>query len=688
MVPRPSRTSGGRARAKDAQPLSGGCRPSPRLVLGLLGVALVIPLLGMAARDAQRPAGTNLRTLSDPIDPGQQTDLQFGERSHWLQPWRAYLDTVPAGTLRQGLGIDFNVPPERAAAVARLLSAAGFRRVRYEIGWCSLSYTNPHRISEPGPIETTLRAFRRYHLRPLILLNANDRCPGPLHRFRLHVTVPAHAGDRQLQLDSESVSRVLPSLTGLDSEKGVAAAMLFTRVAGTTVTLSQPLDRDLAPGFYDASTLRYQPFGQTGTSGFEQTLQGWVDYAGVVTREVKAVLGSDAFDVEVWNELSFGSDFLDVNRYYAPATASVDLLQTEQQILQRTVDYLRDPAHGVTGVGIGDGFASQRPWDSGANVPAGVTAIDKHPYAGPVSFPAHATFNKVRPLDARGSPEGSQDAGGNWHDSFVPRYTAFFPEYYLTGIQTENLVRDLSPITTDVLGVPHGRETHAPGAAPPKMWLTEIGLNPSEVPAAVLPRFKAKMALRAVTAWIGKGAAAVYLFAAGDANGPWGLVDQGAPRGGSTLEALSRLTRALRSGASQITRPASPKLLAVSDRHDHVQFLGDGTGAHPALANRDVVTFFPFQVSNRRLVVATYVMTRNLLTRYRPRLPQSNPLEYDLPEEHFRLTIEGVARLGRAIGASDPLTGKTVPVKVVSRSGNRVTLDIPLTDSPRLLTFG
>jgi hypothetical protein len=32
------------------------------------------------------------------VDPMQQTALAFGARSHWLQPWRAYLDTVPSLT--------------------------------------------------------------------------------------------------------------------------------------------------------------------------------------------------------------------------------------------------------------------------------------------------------------------------------------------------------------------------------------------------------------------------------------------------------------------------------------------------------------------------------------------------------------------------------------------------------------
>src|SRR5581483_9534840 len=108
---------------------------------------------------------------------------------------------------------------------------------------------------------------------------------------------------------------------------------------------------------------------------------------------------------------------------------------------------------------------------------------------------------------------------------------------------------------------------------------------------------------------------------------------------------------------------------------NHAQFEGDGTPQHPTLYDRDVVGFFPFQLANRRAAIALYVMTRNLLTSYRPRLPRTAPKRYDLPPETFRLTIEGTARLRSRIRATDPLDGRTVPVKVVSRTANRIVVD-------------
>jgi hypothetical protein len=478
-------------------------------------------------------------------------------------------------------------------------------------------------------------------------------------------------------------SRIVPGRTGLDSTTSYkAAAYLFTRVDGNTVTLSRPLTRALPAGTYGASTLEYVPFTRPGDDRFDATMAGWLRYVGLVTHAVKSILGSEQFDVEVWNELSFGSDFLDVNTYYSPALVQDALAQNEHQILQQTVTYIRNPAHGVSQIGIGDGFANERPWESGTNTPAGLTAIDKHPYPPRRTFPQQATFNGVRPVDALGRPEGTRDAEGNWHDAFIPRYTAFFPEYFLSGIQTETDIRDLSPLVTGIYGTPHGRRTHAPGASPPAVWLTEAGMDPAGIPVQVLPRFQGKEALRWVSAWIGKGASALYFYATSSPG--WGMVEPSAPQGGPALRALGRLTTVLSQGAGRITRPRAIRLRSVGDSANLEQFAGDGTAAHPPLYDRDVVGFFPYQVSNDRIVIPTYVMTRNMLQTYHPKLASSDPARYDMPPASFRLTITGTAGL-RSVSAYDPLDGRTTAVKVVARSGNRLVVDMALTDSPRLL---
>jgi hypothetical protein len=336
-------------------------------------------------------------------------------------------------------------------------------------------------------------------------------------------------------------------------------------------------------------------------------------------------------------------------------------------------------------VGIGNGFATERPWDAGSTSPPGLTAIDKHPYSRRVHFPQPGRYSGDRAVDALGRVDERQDGDGTRHDGFSPHYSAFFPEYYLSAIQGEHLVRDLSPITTEVSGVPHGRRTRPPDGQPPTVWLTELGLELSEAPEPALMRVKTKLALRAAAAWLNKGVEALYLYAV--RHGRWTLVEPGAAGGGPVLRALRRFTLAF-AGPPRLGRRLRLTLDAISTRSTGVQFEGDGTPAHPPLADRDVVAFLPFQVTDRRVVAPVYVMTRDLLRPYRARLAGSDPRRFDLPPEAFRLTVGGVAGLGRSVRATDPLTGRAVPVRVISRARDRLVVELPLTDSPRLLVLG
>ncbi len=675
---------------------------------------------------APAPSPDGFKGLMTPIDPTQQTLLEFGDRSHWLQPWRGYLDTVPATKLRDALGINIgDVPAAQVPALARLLAASGIKRVRYEIGWGSIDFDDPTRLSNADAVRTVLSALRDNGIRPLILLNSHHGIPTATRAFDAGVTAPAARGARQLRLDASTVAAAIPGRTGLNSLTGEykAAEFLFTSINGDVATLSKPLPRDIATGTYRAATLKYEPFGPPRlTDGspnprFERTLAGWLDYVGVVTRQARDLMGNDNFDVEIWNELSFGSDFLYSERYYEtpPVAGSGDVTRV---IPERTVKWLRDPANGVSGVGITNGFESQRPWASGATSPVGLTGISKHPYMGIRRFPQDAANHAAgnRPLNALGEPDGVYDPATNsWRDNFVPTYDSFFPEYHLSAVQTEHLVRDLSPITTDVYGTPHGRFTKPDGGAPPAMWVTEWNLDPTGAdpsdpanldagPIATLSEadrkhLQAKGALRFFTSWVNKGGAAAYLYAA--KHGNLSLVDPafftalqqnggaypGDQLGGETMDSIRRLSQAL-TGAVELGETRTLSLIEVSDNEHRKQFEGDGTAGHPTLYDRDVTAFHPYQVNDRRFVIPTYVATRNIAKLYRPTAPASDPTRYDLPESSYRLTIGGLRSSGEIrVGATDPLSSQTVPVRIVSREADRVVVELPLTDSPRLLTI-
>jgi len=676
--------------------------------------ALALALALSALCSASAEAGT----LSNPIDPWQQTALSsFPERSHWLQPWRAYLDTVPASRLRSAIGINFDPSAAEAAATARLLGASGFSRARIEEAWSNVNYDERSRLDNLSEFRASLIALRDNGIRPLILLNANHGAPGPTKRFSAHLVAPAAQGAREVKLDAATANAIVPGRTGLNALHAYKAAdILFTGVsADGTATLSKPLPEQLPAGSYPATTLAYRPFEQpllgdgSPNPAFEATMAGWLSYVDLVTREARAALGSTDFDIEVWNELGFGSDFLDARTYYDPApdTGTGD---TKRAILDRTVAWIRDPAHGLSGVGIGSGFASQTPFAAGSTSPVGLTAIDKHPYQNMMRFPGMQLSANQPPLDARGQLDGDLIGDDTWADRYTPSYEAYFPEYSLSAIQAETLVRDMSPISTPIGGVLHGRDTHPAGGSAPQVWITETGMdvtrpesadpNPPDPPAAYMgpadiAHLRAKATLRAAVAFVNKGVSAIDFYAAKDPN--WALIpssffDQvdaaggaypGDNAGGETMAAMRRMMARL-AGPDQVSgRQLS--LQAISDSQNQIQFAGDGTSAHPNLYNRDVLAFLPFQVTDNRFVIPTYIMTRNIAELYRPDAPTSDPSRYDLPPADYQLTIGGVDGSMASVSAYDPLTDASTPVTVVARAPNHLVIEMPLTDSPRLL---
>jgi hypothetical protein len=691
------------------------------VVLVLLGLAVVGGVLVLVTDGEPAPAPETFRR---PIDPVQQTAVGFGRRSHWLQPWRAYLDTISATKLRDAIGINFNVDPTEASATARMLARNGFRRARIEIGWEQIGYDDSTQLRDSKRLRALVGALARHGIRPLVLLNAHHGAPCPVRRFTAVLVEPARAGARTIRLTTASAREVVPGRSGLDAVGNKAADVIFTGVSPDgTATLSKPLPQRLDAGPKAATTLRYEPFGPPRLADgrrnprFEETLDGWLRYVRTVVRETREVVGSQAFDVEIWNELTFGSDFLDQGTFYQPAREQGHGHVTDE-ILRRTVGMLRGRSSPAPRIGIGNGFANQTPFSAGSTSPPGLTALDKHPYYGIKRFPRDAVFDGIEPVDAVGSrsydEQESPDGELARRDRFVPTYDVLFPEYILTAIQTETLIRDLSPITTEVYGTLHGRTTHPPGGAPPTVWITEANLDPTgadprdpsnpgrgpidRLTPGDVQHLQAKAALRYYTAFVNKGVSAVHLFAV-KGGATLSLVNPGfferlhssggeypgADAGGETPRAVRRLVRAL-GGAVPLRRTQPLSLLAVSDDHDHFQFAGNGSEAHPRLYDRDVTAFFPFQVRPGRWVAAAYVMTRNLAKLYRPRV--SDPSRYDLPAAPFRLTIGGLKKTGPVeTEATDPLTGRSVPVKVLSRTRGRIVIELPLTDSPRLVSF-
>jgi hypothetical protein len=271
--------------------------------------------------------GESEGVVTDPIDSRFLTEMPFGTSSFWIQPWRAYLDTWPASRLLDSLGINFNVGPSKAEATAQLLQESGFTLARREIGWGSISYQEPTKILGESDIRMVLDAMHNHGLRPLILLNANSGDPGPSKHLTLETSSSAPAGAQSVTLTAASAAAVVPGKTGFDGLTfGGEPDLLITSIGvGDVATLSEPLPSTLAAGAHPGTTLLYAPFTRpTLPDGrpnpqFQATLAGWLSYVGTVCKLAASVFGPEGYDVEIWNELGFGSQFLNSAHYYSPS---------------------------------------------------------------------------------------------------------------------------------------------------------------------------------------------------------------------------------------------------------------------------------------------------------------------------------------------------------------------------------
>jgi hypothetical protein len=460
--------------------------------------------------------------VRDPIDTRFLTDNPFGTTSFWLQPWRAYLDTWPASRLLESVGINFNVKAADAEPTAQLLQDSGFKLARIGTNWGAMSYQDPNQLKPLNAAGLTARltALHNHGLRPLINVDAYSGAPAPERLVTLETTATVQAGATTVPLTPASAALVVPGKTGFNylAFKGTPDILITSIGAGDVATLSRPLLSPLAAGPHGGATLLYSPFsapklasGQPNPE-FQATLGGWLAYVGAVSRLAAGIVGPDGYDLEVWNELAWGSQFLNIENYYrsttvgasaasglaggaagagetvgsaaegdlessdsseAPAqaesasgsdpeaaqageegvegegvpveegaaahaaSASRSRLGTtnseiRKALLDATVAYVHDPANGFSpGVGITNGFASQSPFPSGAAAPPGLSALSKHPYAGPIEFPSEYRENGSRPRNALGELDTTSRA--SFTPLFTPTFQSLFPRVHAVG---------------------------------------------------------------------------------------------------------------------------------------------------------------------------------------------------------------------------------------------------------------
>jgi len=628
-------------------------------------VALLLGAVGCAG--AQRAA---MRPYVDPA----QLDVPWPKHSHVKQPWRGFLETRPAAELLDGIGMVYQFHGGSMEAQLGLLARAGVRCIRWEqpFGTYDPDIKGLAKPSEARYREM-LRLCKRLGIVPIILLNAHHGYPCKMKHFERRLAADAPKGSTELSLDSVDGFRVLYSGTsGLTAYW--AGEVLFTEIdkERKAVKLSKPLPKDLKKGDkLSCVDLYYLPLHPVGTPEFEHTAGGWVDYARAVCQVAKEE--GVVIELEVWNELSFGSHFAGghgINDYWpGRAKFTRDFLRPgghAWELSRRTTEMAKKEFPGTRVIwGWSNTTFFHCPIKE---LPPGTDGQSYHPYGtGWREMPEREQDpkNPARCLEG-GSPTYRLCMAEGWAHTFI---------------QCESLMHHLRP-DKRLAVKPEGVERF-------HHYITEHGIVPAEAGVKgddASLRLKEKFLLRALLFWLNKGLSRMTLFVAGPDKNDEGMglhlakvselkaMPPEAEADAWLSPALRSLRRALRAfeGAEPIPKPRQLDVQFAKLSPDRKVF--EAPEGKPSLSFSDLFAVLPFQVTAKKFVIALYEMTPNYNIE-------------DLKDVSYRITLRPLAGKACKVSYYDPLADGALRVKVVECGDDALTLELPVIDTPRLLTI-
>jgi hypothetical protein len=695
--------------------------------------------------------------LDGPYENPTQANVPFGIISYYNQPWRAYMDTWAADKWLESLGTQWNVDRKYMEPLCRLFQETGLSSIRYEIGWGSMGWDDDLMPHVKANMKRDFTLFAKYGIRPLILLNAHHGVPCPVKDVNVTVVADAAKGDKTLKL--KSADGIKPGYTGIQHPEYIANYPTITKIdPDGTCTLSAGLPFDIKAGPFRLVQTKYQPFQGTklkdGTPvpAAQETFNGWLAYVAAVTKTAREALGTDGqpdagFDLEVWNEQTFGSNFLDINRYYDQKIAFAEsftythtramqpgyrpgaTLTFEQKgayaILPMTIDWAADPANKCPGVRVISGFANQWPWDNGTGLWDHQYGFSRHYYTGgwrDCSPETPLSGRNTGTIDALGNFDGKKD-GKDWHtiapgSNFVPTFRCGFPEFMHSGFKTEMLSRDVTPDSRWGYMNGHGRYTHNGDYQWARVWQTEVNYDRNQVIDEVcktagvkrddprlLPmaaRLAGKTLLRQYLFHAAKGLYRIYIFS--PEPDPFGigtlpksfytaleqnqyqLTDAVRKQVPPEWLGLRWLTTLMRTG-EKLAAPRPLQVRELVEYQPRLAYAGDGTPAHPHRWNRDFFAVMPFQLSASKYVIPYYVVTLDMSHTWDATKDPLDPARYDMPPQQYDVTLDNVNGVGATVSAYDPMSNAAVPVQIVRGTASSVTVRLHAVDYPRYLVL-
>lgn len=607
------------------------------------------------------------------ISRANQIDRFEGKTSIYNQPWRGYMETVDASKLFKGMGINYQLKDKQDEdAVMKTLSESGISAIRKEVPWSGLNDTETD-INTAGKshLLSIVNAAKKYNVTPVILLNANHIAPQPMAAIDATLAKAAAKGATSLTIKG-SPSGLKAGYSGFDAAGkgkslwgGVKAGALFKSLSAsgsdTLVTISKPLPSALAAGAaLKIATFKHLPLYPVGTPQFDDTADAWVKYAKLVASTI-ASTGISSFEIEIWNELTFGSKFLNISNY-DPSVTNDKFRFSEGgsawELANRTTKALKD-IYGSK-VKVIWGFSNTSFFQVKPNeLPPNTDGMSYHPYhTGPKTL-AEIVDGKTKDLLG---PDGKPDP-------YVPAFTMNSPEsLFAFDVKLEGLIdRKMAPWKRNALK-PAGVTTF-------RHYFTEHGVNPKAkgiTDLGLAMDYKAKAYLKMYLFWMNKGLDQLDVFTTtGGDNSGYGMMDSANP---ATLSKPLATLKNLKGQFSGMASLNSPRQLSaeVSATGSQYQVFA-GQGSSPGLEYRELFTLLPFQVNDNKFVVGAYVLNPNDLNPLKPMT--------------FNVKLSNLGGAGAKLSYYDPFLGSSQPINVLSRDANSVTIEISAVDYPRLIVI-
>ncbi|MCM8767834.1 MAG: PA14 domain-containing protein [Candidatus Omnitrophica bacterium] len=611
---------------------------------------------------------------------------RWPDSSFYKQPWRSYLETISGKDFLNGLGIGFYLTGNRDDdSVLKFLSYCGFKNIRIEIGFVNVNWdeTGLYGVHNKKEHEERFKnlflSCKKYGIKPLILLNAHHGHPCPMKYIDGEVLEDAQTGSRELKFKviKGEIKENYTALTNIRRNPYRFLDIFITKYDGEKAILSRPLPDDLKKGEkIILRTYKYLPLHPVGTSEFEETAKGWIKYVKLICELAKnAGLEDKDFEIEIWNELTFGSAYMSgINSYYDPPKTEfkIDFLRPgghAWELAKRTVDYIKENFPNTRVIwGFSNTTFFRTPIN---NLPSKIDGQSYHPYG---------TGKRVVSKDYP-----PKDRYGHYIEGYIPDELNWcMPEGWAhLQVQCETLIHHLNPDSRKTKPIDVERFYH---------YMTEHGFSGYEAKIedeqeALL--YKAKSLIRALMFWINKGISKIYIYTDYDKdNKGFGLLNSKIPlseyKNYKEEELLTPALKSLKNIVDKFkdsedlksVRQIDVEVVSIGKQYkvfEKVKYIGKETTPPepPELYYRDMFVFLPFQVNRNKFIFGVYVMSYDI----------TNPP----PPMKFRLNIKNINGKDANIKYYDPIIDKEEKIEIIEKEKNSVEVEIEAVEYPRLI---